>query len=54
MRLNETFKVWWSWVDIINYIIRIVLMFDNFLNYHVESHQNISNSLFMNFNFLNV
>ncbi len=26
LRLDETFKVWWSWVNIINYTIRIVVL----------------------------
>ncbi len=29
------------------YIIRIVLMFDGFLNYHFETHQNMKNFLFV-------
>ncbi len=29
------------------YIIRIVLVFDGFFNYHFELHQNMRNSLFV-------
>jgi hypothetical protein len=29
------------------YIIRIVLVFDGFFNYHFEPHQNMRNSLFV-------
>jgi hypothetical protein len=47
VRFYETFRVWWSWVGIINYDIRIVLVFDEFLNYHFESCQNMRNSLFV-------
>ncbi len=47
VKLNETFKVWWSWVGIINYIIRIVLVFDGFFNYHFELCQKMKNSLFV-------
>jgi hypothetical protein len=47
VRLDETFKVCWSWVGIINYSIKIVLVFDGFLNYHFEPHQNMRNSLFV-------
>jgi len=45
--LDETFRVWWSWVDFINYVISIVLVFDGFLNYHFEPRQNMKNSLFV-------
>ncbi len=45
--LDETFRVWWSWVDLINYVISIVLVFDGFLNYHFEPRQNMKNSLFV-------
>jgi hypothetical protein len=47
VRLNETFRVWCSWVGIINYTIRIVLVFCGFFNYHFEPHQNMKNSLFV-------
>jgi len=37
------------------YIIRSVLVFDGFFNYHFEPHQNMRNSLFVfGFQFLNV
>jgi len=47
VRLDEIFRVWWSWVGIINYIIKIVLVFDGFFNYHFEPRQNMRNSLFV-------
>jgi len=34
VRLDEIFRVWWSWVHIINYTIRIVLVCDGFFHYH--------------------
>ncbi len=47
VKLDETFRVWWSWVGIINYTIKIVLVFDGFFNYHFEPCQNMKNSLFV-------
>jgi hypothetical protein len=47
VRLDETFRIWLSWVGIINYTIRIILVFDGFFNYHFESRQNMRNSLFV-------